>query len=329
MKLKRKISKRTLLPIVGLVLFLMLLARNCLFRPGTHRAGSAFNQGHNALWVGVEWVDTPHSPEEITALVAELQRHQIHTLYVYAGYRKADGTFTQSCLYAADFISATRELTPGLDIQAWIGLPLQTTDLHDPTVRTQIVQFARERLDQDGFNGIHLDPEPIADGNPDLLTLLDELRPALGPQTTLSLSGRRINPFAAEIQWPLVGRWAWSAPYYREIAARTDQIAVMIYDSALPWDWLYRYWSRFQVIALSRALDPDSAELFIGIPTSEEATRTHHPEAENIDSGLSGIIDGLNDAEALPEKVTGVAVYPAWETDAREWETYRRLWILP
>ncbi len=329
MKSKRKLSRKILISAIALTFFLMFISRTFLFRPATTHPGSHFNRGLNALWLGVEWVDTPHTEEEITALVKELQRNQIHTLYVYAGYRKADGNFTQSCLYAADFITATQKLTPELDIQAWIGLPLQTTDLHNPAVRRHIVQFAQERITRDGFNGIHLDPEPITDGNSDVLTLLDEIRAALGPEVTLSLSGRRINPFAPEIQWPLAGHWAWSQPYYREIAARTDQIAVMIYDSVLPWEWLYRDWTRFQVIALSQALEQSSTELFIGVPTSEEATRTHHPAAENMESGLSGVIDGLNDAETLPEKVTGVSIYPAWETNETEWETYQRLWILP
>jgi hypothetical protein len=43
--------------------------------------------------------------------------------------------------------------------------------------------------------------------------------------------------------------------------------------------------------------------------------------------GLQGIIAGLNDATAVPETISGVAIYPHWETDAVEWAQYDRLWL--
>jgi hypothetical protein len=78
----------------------------------------------------------------------------------------------------------------------------------------------------------------------------------------------------------------------------------MTYDSGLPHSALYALLQRDQTIAASRALDGLAAELLIGVPTSEEHTVSHSPAA-----------------------VTGVAIYPDWETDAAEWETYRTLWL--
>jgi len=37
--------------------------------------------------------------------------------------------------------------------------------------------------------------------------------------------------------------------------------------------------------------------------------------------------DGLNDAKARPEVVSGVAIYPYWEMDETEWEVYSSLWL--
>ena len=67
--------------------------------------------------------------------------------------------------------------------------------------------------------------------------------------------------------------------------------------------------------------------MFIGIPTSEEETATHRPKAENMASGLQGLVDGLNHTRAKPRVVTGVAIYPDWETDEAEWATYEALWL--
>jgi len=101
----------------------------------------------------------------------------------------------------------------------------------------------------------------------------------------------------------------------------------MTYDSAMPLPQLYRQWARFQVVEISRAVDGAGVDLVFGIPTSEERTWTHWPNAENMRSGLQGVIAGLNDAAARPAAVTGVAIYPYWETDAAEWATYEALWL--
>jgi hypothetical protein len=70
---------------------------------------------------------------------------------------------------------------------------------------------------------------------------------------------------------------------------------------------------------------PDAA--VAALAREPEATRSHRPGAENVASGLLGLLDGLNDDAARPGAVTGVAVYPQWETDEAEWRTYRALWL--
>jgi len=101
----------------------------------------------------------------------------------------------------------------------------------------------------------------------------------------------------------------------------------MVYDSAMPHPALYQYWTRFQVIEISRAVQTSKVELLFGFPTSEEQNFTHRPAAENMASGLRGTLDGLNDLAAVPSVVTGVAIYPDWETDAAEWRLYEELWL--
>jgi hypothetical protein len=39
------------------------------------------------------------------------------------------------------------------------------------------------------------------------------------------------------------------------------------------------------------------------------------------------LVVGLNDWESRPERITGVAIYPYWETSDDEWSQYRSLWV--
>jgi hypothetical protein len=199
--------------------------------------------------------------------------------------------------------------------------------LGDAATRVTIASFAARVVGVGGFDGVHLDPEPAADGDPHLLMLLEEVRAAVGRDAVLSIATPRIRPVLAETVLPAAGPLTWGGAYYREVARRVDQIALMAYDSALPLAGLYRQWGRFQVIALSRALEGTEAEVLIGVPTSREWTVTHWPWAEAMESGLLGTIDGPNDAASRPRVVMGVAVYPHWEATEEDWRVYRRLWL--
>lgn len=319
------------------LLSLAALGRGCIFRPATNFPGAHFNRGANAAWLGVEWVNEPHGSGEITALANELNQWGIRYVFVFASYLRSDGEFSPSYSHAAEFTRALKAVQPGLNVQAWIGLPLNRprfwgggsgyVDLSDGTIRYKIAAFCAELIGQGGFDGVHLDPEPVPSENKDVLTLLEEVRRTIGPNSTLSMATRRIWPVFSDLALPFAGQVAWRASYYREVARRVDQIVVMTYDSGLPLPWLYRQWVRFQVIEISQAVDGLDADLFFGIPTSEEKTWTHWPNAENMTSGLQGVIDGLNDADARPSAVTGVAIYPYWETGAAEWAAYESLWL--
>ncbi len=260
----------------------------------------------------------------MVALARNLRQRQIRSVYVFVSYLKPDGTFTPTFAHAAEFVRTLKTASPGLNVQAWLGLPLHYVNLGNANTRHQIATFCADIIPI-GFDGVHLDPEPVPDGNAGVLLLLDEIRATVGPTPTLSLAARRI-----QLLWsgtPLMGPIAWSAGYYRRVAQRVDQLAVMTYDSSLPLPQLYRLWGRFQVIEITRAIEGFDVDLFFGVPTSEERTLTHWPNAENMTSGLQGVVDGLNDADARPVAVTGVAIYPYWETDAAEWAIYEWLWL--
>jgi len=318
-----------------IVLGLILIRRGCIFRPATDFPGAHFNRGANAVWLGVEWVKEPYRKSEIAALAHNLRQRQIRFVYVFVSYLKPNGEFNKTYSQASEFVQGFKAAQPNLNVQAWIGLPLKQpgiprdgwVDLGDVMTRQKIAAFCADIIRLAGFDGVHLDPEPVPNGDANILALLDEIRHAIGPNSTLSIATPRIQPIFPDIPLPFVEWVTWSPSYYRKVAERVEQIAVMVYDSGLPLSALYRQWGHFQVIGTSRAVDGIDVDLLFGIPTSEEKTWTHLPSAENMTSGLQGVIDGLNDAEARPSIVAGVAIYPYWETDATEWATYESLWL--
>jgi hypothetical protein len=144
----------------------------------------------------------------------------------------------------------------------------------------------------------------------------------------LSISARHVAPAAGWIAESLAAPLAWSPGYYHQVAFYVDEIAVMVYDSSLPWAWAYRAWTCVQTIRVSGALARRGVDLYIGVPTSEERTPTHRPEAENIRSGIGGVPDAFVVCPWCETTVTGLAVYPYWETDVQEWRAYREMWLL-
>ena len=328
-----------------LSLFVLLLACvACTGRAPSDRvpAPTGPARAHNAAWLGVEWVMALRDATEIAALAANLEAHQIDTVYVYASYLRADGSFNPTYDHASHFVRMLAAAYPECSIQAWIGLPLSVdgvitwagyVDLMDTDTRAQIAAFCASLVAEHGFHGVHLDPEPVFSGSKSLMRLLDEIRQALGPDATLSVAGRHICPWGARLSprarhylEEQLYRWFWSPAYYREVAARVDEIAVMVYDSSTLTPGGYRRWTRRQVVRVSEALAEANVRLFIGVPTSEERTSTHHPWAENMRSGLLGVREGLMEAGTDGNAVTGVAIYPYWETDEIEWSVYGDLW---
>lgn len=268
-------------------LVLISITRGCFFRPATDFSGNHFDKGTNAVWAGVEWVNQSHSRDEIVDLANQLNQRGITYVYVFVSYMRPDGSFTPSFAHALEFLSLLKEAQPSLKVLAWLGIPLANADwgyvdLYNESIRVEISAFSDYLVEEIGFDGIHLDPEPVFNDDSGVLLLLSEVRRDLGSDAILSIATRRIWPVFPELPWPVVGRFAWLSRYYREIAAQVDQLVVMTYDSGLPRPLLYRQWVRFQVIEVGQAIKGTGTNLLVGISVSEEKTLTHWPTGENI-----------------------------------------------
>ena len=136
------------------------------------------------------------------------------------------------------FLAAARRVAPGMKVLPWVGGVRRgyrrtrpgKLELADLGQRQRIVAECRGLIDE-GFDGIHVNIEPVNDGNVDFLALLRALRTAVGPDRILSLSAIRPAPFAL----PMAPNFVWTHRLLRAGWPRVaDQIVVMAYDTALP-----------------------------------------------------------------------------------------------
>jgi hypothetical protein len=279
----------------------------------------------NGAWLGVEWVSQPVDRDRVAELAVRAEAMRLRVLFPYVTYVKSDSTFNPTYDYAGAFVSAFHRNNDETKLLAWIGVPLVNdrvlgidgwVDLSDPDARRSIAELAAWMVREVGFDGVHLNVETIKDGNPAYLQLLDEVRAALGPGPILSVAASYWIPGVAS-ELPVVNGYRWRGAYYRAVAARVDQMAVMTYDSGMVHPALYRLWLREQVKAITRAITDTDIELLIGLSVSHERSLTHHPYAENLQSGLAGLCASVA-RSARP--VNGAAIYAAWEMDEIDWQ---------
>lgn len=288
----------------------------------------------NAIWSAHKWVGESHSEDVYDDFAELLARHRITDVYFHVGPLTGKGSIPQAkYTNAKPLIAAMRQRAPSVRLHAWIGQverrgggPL---DLTDARTRANIVLTAADFIEL-GFDGIHYNIEPVYSGDTDLLALLDETAPVTrGRGKLLSMATDELSPLPGlEYAARLFVRQAglWRAPYYREVAARTDQVAVMMYDTAMPFDWLYGTIVAWETWRLREIVGPDTT-LFIGVPTYEDEHFGFHPAAENMTSGLRGIGIGLWFDGRPAGSNFGAAIYAGWTTNGDEWSTWRSDWL--
>ena len=174
-----------------------------------------------------------------------------------------------------------------------------------------------------GFGGVHLAVEPLVHADSGYRQLLWEVREAIGQRSILSVS----TPSISTLPFGLLGKWV--SRDYVVTAPLVDRILVETHDSWLPWEWMYTWWVRWQVIRVTRALEESAsnARVWFGVPAHDRPSPRHIGRGETIGAGLRGVIGGLNDAETRPDLVDGVAIRAFGDVDAREWDVYDRLWL--
>lgn len=285
--------------------------------------------GH-AVWLGVTWVNDPHTDDEITELATILRDNRVDTVYVYTSYLKDDG-FNPTYDHASAFIERFHMATPGISVLAWIGIPTYSGDpyqqqgtyrLENADIRGQIAEFAAFAVADLGFNGVHLNAEPVPSGDVGWLALLREAREQLPSVAYLSVAVHplRLTQSVTSVPYPTQS-YHWQADYMRQVASLVDEIALMAYDSGLFFPRDYRYWLAYQTQAFANATTGSGARTIIGLPTTDEFTLSHQTQAEYLKNALAGLQMGLTDLS--PTAIDGIALYAYWDTSAAEWEVLR------
>ncbi|MFF7890883.1 MULTISPECIES: hypothetical protein [Streptomyces] len=295
---------------------------------GTH------SRGRDALWLGHAWVDGRKKDADVTALARRLRDTGIRDLYVHSGPLEHDGTLPASVHPRARwFVGAVHDKLPGVRVQAFLGDVVATESdagmrLEDPTTRATVLRSTRRILDL-GYDGAHLDLEPLHSGDRNYLRLLDVLhRETRSRDALLSVAAHQIDPLPGlhTLRGGLTGhpKW-WSQEFFGQVARRVDQIAVMSYDTAQPLEGTYGGYVAQQT-SLALEVTPRSTDLLMGLPFYWENDVSHWGHAETVPAAVRGVRLGLSRTDADRARF-GVALYIDHTATEANWRAYEEDWV--
>lgn len=251
-------------------------------------------------------------------LINQLQDLPVTDLYFHVGPIQEDGGLPKDLKLDADTFAALSSTD-----YAWIGQIRRKIDLENSDVRAKIVDSAKELIAQ-GFEGLHIDIEPIREDDSAFIILLQELELAL-PKTPISVAMDEWQPDALTQQiaqhFEVSIESYWSTEQIEKVLPYVDQLVVMTYDTGFHDPKLYSWWVEQQTLALSNRVSP-TVELFIGIPCYTSGTH-FDPNAENLSSAFTGYEQGVNNLLSNSSRISGLAIYPYWEMDDTEWTTLK------
>lgn len=321
---KRKLWGITIFGIIFIV-FVLMWALFIGF--SSDQPGQFFNKYNNAVWIGHEWVGEEKSDAEIQALASDFGKHGIGTVFVHAGPFLEDGSIDpETYKYSVNFVEKAKSFDDKIRYQAWLGQIRSKIDLSKAEVRHNIAKQAFIMARLVGFDGVHFDIEPVWDGDEDFIQTLKEARELLTNEKKISVALAEFLPESFIWLTQAIHKFENynTEVNYKNVAKYADQIVVMVYDTGFDRAWKYIWLVKEETIAVT-ALFKDK-EVFIAIPAYEEVKTGFDPLVENIENGLVGIIKGLNNSRSKEENFAGVAIYPYWEIDDKEWNTFDKLW---
>jgi hypothetical protein len=289
--------------------------------PGNYRA-------QKAVWMDITWSMDAHTEGEIQALAEKLQAHRITYVFAYTSYLKADDVFNPTFEHAKTFTAKMHDFAPEIKLLAWVGVPINLTTttgetitnrLADTRIQSTIADFSQRVVEEFGFDGLHLNAEPISDGSEAFISTLQAIRSELPEGAILSLAAQALHPTEAIVlaQYPKTD-YRWSNNYLKRVAENSDQIAIMAYDSGLFLPSDYRSWMAYQTRTSADILAEVDSELLIGVPASEEWTLSHNITTEYLANALYGVQLGISQT-AHYAVIDGIAIYPDWEVSDAEW----------
>ncbi|NQZ59490.1 MAG: hypothetical protein HRT88_18725, partial [Lentisphaeraceae bacterium] len=255
------------------------------------------------------------SESKINALLNNLKKHGISDLFPHLCPCSEDGSIS-----AYDDLQVERLVNSanGLRVIPWVGgvyrdqcVPENKKWRHNFVLSISELFKKHPKL-----AGIQINIEPMPDNTESFITLLKEIKIALPQGKVLSVAA-----YPPPTKWHPFPEVHWSKNYFTEVTQNCDQVAVMMYDTAVRFDKFYihlmKEWSN-EVLNWS-----SSTPVLLGIPAYDDSgTGYHYPEVENITSALKGIKACLNNKSQLPENLQGLALYCEWQMNEEKWQQF-------
>lgn len=308
---------------VGLGALLLLLVTDYLLYPLlTPIGGQSHDRSRNGIWLKDTWY-RGRETEPVANLAKRLRQDGFRDAYFHLRFITRQGHLRYQFPENAKRLTARMHaLAPSIRAIAWVYIGnergITGVNLADAAVRCQIARQLRALVTDYGFDGVQVDYEICEDNDQGLLRLLEDVRTALPPGKSLGVATSLWFPR------PIRGL-SWSERYFRQVAARCDQIVVMAYDSGMRLPRTYVWLMKQQATRLPPILAAANphCELLIGVPTYEDPTGSHDPRAENLRLALKAMREAYTKA---PGNFAGVALFADYTTDSTEWKQYRKLW---
>src|SRR3970282_1573777 len=159
------------------------------------------------------------------------------------------------------FLATARRVAPELKLLPWIGGLRKgykrqrpgTVELADLAQRQRMVAEARGLVDE-GFDGVHLNVEPVDDDNDEFLALLRALRTAVGEDRVLSLAATRSAPLGPPSFYRRYVRWATRSVAGALDASGSDARVLMGIPTYEPFGFMHRRGGEKPENALARGV---------------------------------------------------------------------------
>ena len=283
---------------------------------------------NNAIWLGHGWLGDDswfsrnnrnkedfRSVEKISALFKKLSDNKISTVYPHLCPAQLNGKIAP---YDSEQIERFLDIAEQYNIKVipWIGgVYEESARPANEKWRKNFVLSVDELLKKHPrLAGVQVNIEPMPESEVGFIKLLDELRPEM-PGKILSIAA--YPPPTAWHRFPDVH---WELSYIKRLTDHCDQLAVMMYDTAIPLEKFYIKLMTDWTDQLASAVSSGNCELLLGIPAYEDTgVGYHHPRVENIFSALKGIAGAGGKLQA-----SGIAIYCEWEMDENKWAVWRK-----
>jgi hypothetical protein len=319
---------RTVVPGVCVLLFVPFCY--WIWSPGLDVRDGRHDRGQNGIWISHGWLGDDgwfvkngktnelgryRTSDSIRALAAKCRKNHITDIFPHLCPADVEGQIPS---VDAGQVERFLDEFAAFRVLPWIGgANGSSARYRNAKWRQNFIGSVKHLFDvHSRFAGVHLNVEPLTSGDADFLKFLDELKANLPIGKLLSIAA-----YPPPTCWQPSEDVHWSETYFREVAKRCDQIAVMLYDTSLRVPKFYqRLMAQWTIEVLSWS---EGKAVLLGVPTYNDAgVDYHNPRVENLQNALPGIHRGLS-PEPLPKNYQGIALYCDWETDESEWKYLR------